>query len=227
MPDLFYKLLFILIAYLLGSIPTGFLIGKAKGIDIRTQGSNNIGATNTARVLGKKYFLLVTLLDGFKGFILVFLFKFNIIPYDWCLLSPMIYGIVAVIGHVFPIFLKFKGGKAVSTTAGVVFGYAPAIFLIGVIAFTIAYLSTKIISVGSIVAASVVLTASIIISILTNQLTSCLFTQPETFYWPINLWFVIGIIILVSIILLKHKTNIDRLKKHEEKQFDLTSKETK
>lgn len=227
MPDLFYQILFLIIAYLMGSIPTGYLIGKSKGIDIRTQGSNNIGATNTARILGKNYFILVTFLDGLKGFLIVFLFKYNILPFNWCLLSPMLYGIASVLGHVFPIFLKFKGGKAVSTSAGVIFGYAPVICLIGIIIFTISYLITKIVSIGSILGASSVLIASIIISLCTDQLTSCLFTRPNTFYWPINLWFLISIIIIVIIIFIKHKTNIQRIKNKEEQQFDLTIKKNK
>ena len=140
MPDLFFQLLFLILAYLIGSIPTGFLIGKSKGIDIRNHGSNNIGATNTARTLGKKYFILVIFLDGLKGFIFVFLFRFGILPHEWCLLSPVLYGISATLGHVFPIYLKFKGGKAVSTGAGVALGYSPIICIIGIIAFIITHL---------------------------------------------------------------------------------------
>lgn len=227
MPNLFYQILFLIISYLIGSIPTGYLIGKSKGIDIREKGSNNIGATNTARVLGKKYFLLVTFLDAMKGFIFVFLFRFNILPYEWCLISPILYGIFAVLGHVFPVFLKFKGGKAVATGAGVALGYSPVICVIGIIAFLASYLPTKIVSIGSIVAASSIMILSIISSILTKQIFLNLNSIPTSSVWPLNLWFVIGVIIIVIIIIIKHKTNINRLMHNEEKQFDLTTNDEK
>lgn len=227
MPNLLFKILFLIIAYLIGSIPTGYLIGKSKGIDIRKHGSNNIGATNTARVLGKKYFVLVTFLDGLKGFILVFLFRFNILPYEWCLLSPILYGIAAVLGHVFPIFLHFKGGKAVATGAGVVLGYSPLICLTGLIAFIIVHLLTKYVSLGSIIGASTIFIASLLASIFTDQLFSSLNSIPTTQTWPINLWYVIGILIIVVIIIIKHKTNINRLVNNVENKFELIEDKNK
>ena len=221
MPDLFYQILFLILAYLIGSIPTGFLIGKSKGVDVREHGSNNIGATNTARVLGKKYFILVILLDGLKGFIFVFLFRFNILPFEWCLLSPILYGIFAVLGHVFPIFLKFRGGKAVATGAGVALGYSPIICLVGIIAFIIVHLATKYVSLGSIIGASSILLFSLISSISTNQIFDNLYSIPSTKVWPLNLWFVIGVFIIVLIIFIKHKANINRLVHNEENKFEL------
>lgn len=219
--DLFFKILFLIIAYLIGSIPTGYLIGKSKGIDIRKHGSNNIGATNTARVLGKKYFILVTFLDGLKGFILVFLFRFHILPYEWCLLSPIVYGIAAVLGHVFPIFLNFKGGKAVSTGAGVALGYSPLICITGLLVFVIVHLITKYVSLGSIIAASTIFFFSLLASILTNQIMDSLTSIPSSKVWPLNLWYVIGILIIVIIIIIKHKTNINRLINNQENKFEL------
>lgn len=219
MPDLFYKLLFLILAYLLGSIPTGFLIGKAKGVDIRNHGSNNIGATNTARLLGKKYFILVAVLDAFKGFIFVFLFRYNYLPSEWCLLSPMLYGIASTLGHVFPIFLKFKGGKAVSTGAGAALGYCPQICLLGIIVFIIILLLTKFVSLGSICGALTICIGSIIASLVKNELTDNLFTTPIDQKWPLNLWYVIGVMIIVTIIIIKHKTNINRLKNKTENKF--------
>lgn len=227
MPNLFYQILFLVLSYIIGSIPTGYLIGKSKGIDIRNKGSNNIGATNTARVLGKKYFLLVTFLDSMKGFIFVFLFRFNILPYEWCLLSPIVYGMAAVLGHIFSVFLKFKGGKAVATGAGVVLGYSPLILIIGVIAFLITYLTTKIVSLGSIIASFTILFTTIIFSLLSKQLLLNLNSIPSANIWPLNLWFVIGVAIIVFIIMIKHKTNINRLVHNEEKQFDMLSNDTK
>ena len=221
MPNLFYQITFLILAYLIGSIPTGFLIGKSKGIDIRKHGSNNIGATNTARLLGKKYFILVMLLDGLKGFIFVFLFRYGFLPHEWCLLSPILYGISASLGHVFPIYLKFKGGKAVSTGAGVALGYSPNICLIGLIAFAITHLITKFVSLGSLVGASSILITSIIVSLINNELMLNLFDIPESKIWPLNLWFLIGVTIIVAIIFIKHKSNIKRLANNEESKFDL------
>lgn len=221
MPDIFFKILFLIIAYLLGSIPTGYLIGKSKGIDIRTQGSNNIGATNTARVLGKKYFIIVTCLDAFKGFIIVFLFRFGFLPHEWCLLSPILYGIASTLGHVFPIFLKFKGGKAVATGAGVALGYSPNVCLIGIIVFIITHLLTKYVSLGSIFAALSILITSVIASIITKDINKNLFSIPLEKKWPLNLWFIIGVTIIVLIIIIKHKSNIKRLKNNEENKFEL------
>lgn len=225
MPNIFYQILFLILSYLIGSIPIGYLIGKAKGIDIRNHGSNNIGATNTARLLGKKFFILVTILDGFKGFIFVFLFRFMILPSEWCLISPIIYGVFAALGHVFSIFLKFKGGKAVATGAGVILGYCPWICIVGVIVFIIVQLTTKIVSLGSLLAASSIFITCIITSLVRNELLLNLYEPPTEGYWPLNLWFIIGIAIIVIIIFIKHKTNIKRISHNEEKQFDLLGKD--
>ncbi|MGV3243890.1 glycerol-3-phosphate 1-O-acyltransferase PlsY [Staphylococcus sp. 11261D007BR] len=139
----------IVISYLIGSIPSGVLIGKLfYKIDIREHGSGNTGATNSFRVLGKPAGFVVTFLDIFKGFIVVFLpmlFDVNV--------PGLLIGIFAIIGHVYPIYLKFKGGKAVATSAGVLLGVNPLLFviLIGVF-FVILYL-TKYVSLSSIIAA--------------------------------------------------------------------------
>ena len=119
------KILLLLTSYLLGSIPFGFIIGKIKGIDVRQVGSKNIGATNTGRALGMKYAVLCFFLDFLKGFIPTFLFRFGIISNEYMILTPALYGFLAILGHVFPIFLKFKGGKAVATGAGFASGYCP------------------------------------------------------------------------------------------------------
>ncbi|MDD4388943.1 MAG: glycerol-3-phosphate acyltransferase, partial [Bacilli bacterium] len=106
----------LIVSYLLGSIPWGVVFGKIKCIDIRKHGSKNIGATNTGRVLGQRYAIYTYILDMVKGAVIVFLFRFNIIPGRYCLLSqPLIYGLAAVLGHTFSVYLKFRGGKAVAT----------------------------------------------------------------------------------------------------------------
>lgn len=221
MPDIFFQILFLILAYLLGSIPWGFLIGKIKGVDIREQGSKNIGATNTGRVLGKKYFYIVSFLDLFKGFIFVFLFRYKILPFKWCLLSPMLYGVVACLGHVFPIYLKFKGGKAVATGAGTVLGYAPLIFLIGAIVFFTTWAISKYVSLGSLFAASVIFICSITYSLVSKEFKQNLFSIPEGKTWPLNIWFVVGVLLIVLLIFIKHKSNIHRLANNEENKFEL------
>ncbi len=112
----------LIIAYLLGSIPSGLWIGQAFfNINIREHGSGNTGTTNTFRILGKKAGMATFMIDFFKGSIatlLPILFQIQGV-------SPLLFGLAAVIGHTFPIFAGFKGGKAVATSAGVVFGFAP------------------------------------------------------------------------------------------------------
>ncbi|NLD26203.1 MAG: glycerol-3-phosphate acyltransferase, partial [Acholeplasmataceae bacterium] len=87
------KIFFLILSYLFGSIPFGFIIGKIKGVDIRDHGSKNIGSTNVGRVLGREYAVLAYLLDMSKGAIFVLLFRFEIIPLEYCLFSPLLYGL--------------------------------------------------------------------------------------------------------------------------------------
>lgn len=217
----FIQILLLIASYIIGSIPFGLVFGKLKGVDIREHGSKNIGATNVGRVLGKKYFFFTFILDCMKGFIFVFLFRFNIIPHEYCLLNPMLYGLAAILGHVFSIFLKFKGGKAVSSSAGALLGYSPIIFLIAITIFIIIYLITKIISISSIITALSVIVLCIVFSLVKQEMFVNLFDVPTTNLWPLNLWFVICCIIIVGIIIIRHKSNIKRLANHTESKFIL------
>lgn len=219
MPDLFYQILFLFIAYLIGSIPSGFLLGKAKGIDLREHGSKNIGATNAARILGKRYFYLILFLDGLKGFIFVFLFRYAILPHEWCLLSPMFYGVAAACGHVFPIYLKFKGGKAVSTSAGAILGYSPILFIIAIVVFVTVFLIKRYISLASLVATFSIFVTAFVISFSRKEFTTSLFSVPKTKLWPFNLWFIVGIIILAFFIFVRHRSNIKRLINNSESKM--------
>jgi acyl phosphate:glycerol-3-phosphate acyltransferase len=107
------------LAYLIGAIPIGFLVAKARGVDISQEGSGNIGATNISRVLGKNLGVLVGVLDFFKSFVPVFLAQ-RFFNQDW---QIMLFSIMPVIGHIFPVWLNFKGGKGVATTFGIIAGY--------------------------------------------------------------------------------------------------------
>ena len=147
MKEKFYKkdgimtLLFVFIlAYLIGSIPTALMVGKVFfGIDIREHGSNNPGATNTLRVLGKKAAVIVLLIDVGKGAIAALLPLFFDVD-----ISPFYPGLIAVIGHCFPIFAGFRGGKAIATTAGMLLVADIQLFFITYICFYSCYLDFEI-----------------------------------------------------------------------------------
>lgn len=138
----------LLIAYLLGSIPTGHLLARAKGIDLRTTGSGNIGAANAMRVLGRKVGYTVMAVDVAKGTAAVLIAE-ALTDSPW----PVIAGAVAVAGHVFPVWLGFKGGKGVATAGGVVIGLMPLAALILIAGWLVICLATRYTSVGSMIAA--------------------------------------------------------------------------
>lgn len=138
-------LLLFLIAYLVGSIPTALLVGKyAFNIDIREHGSNNPGATNTLRVLGKKAAIIVLLVDVSKGILAASLPVLMDVPVD-----PLLPGLIAVVGHCFPIFAGFRGGKAIATTAGVLLVTNIWMFLAAYVAFVFVIFMTKYVFYGS------------------------------------------------------------------------------
>ncbi|MGD9604551.1 MAG: glycerol-3-phosphate 1-O-acyltransferase PlsY [Bacilli bacterium] len=200
----------LIIAYLLGSIPFGYLIGKLRGIDIREHGSKNIGATNIGRVLGFKFAFLAFFLDLLKGALIVFLFRFSIIPQNYCWLSPMTYGLAAVLGHSFSIFINFKGGKAVATTAGVLLGFSPWVFLVGFLVFVTLVIVTKLVSLSSLISSSLTLVVAFVLYFIGFD---PLFRLSVDFYFPL-LHFVIFLIIVF-----RHRDNIVRLIKHQEQPF--------
>lgn len=139
-------------AYLLGSIPSGLWIGrKFFQIDIRQHGSGNLGATNSFRILGKKAGSIVLLMDLLKGSISVFLLK----QMDLHGVSPLIIALFAVIGHTYPLFANFKGGKAVATFAGVILAYQPVLFLIGLGIFILTLAISKMVSFTSMLTISI------------------------------------------------------------------------
>ena len=120
-----FKILIVIVAYLIGSIPTAYILFKIKkGDDIRKYGSGNVGGTNVIRTLGTSWGLLTIILDVIKGFIPV-LIAYLIYPEDLVLVA--IVSVAAVLGHIFPVYIKFKGGKAIATTFGVIIGsFCPA-----------------------------------------------------------------------------------------------------
>lgn len=146
----------ILAAYLIGSIPTGYIIVKLKtGKDIRTIGSGSTGATNVKRVLGKKWFFTVMLLDAFKGALPVILAKLYAGPVDGIGLFPVLAAVAVIIGHSKPIFLQFKGGKSVASGIGTILALNWQVGLMLAVIWGIITYFTKYVSVGSITALAI------------------------------------------------------------------------
>jgi acyl phosphate:glycerol-3-phosphate acyltransferase len=144
--------LWALVSYFLGSIPTSLLVGKAaKGIDLRLVGSKNLGATNLYRTLGWRYAIPVALFDAAKGAIPVLWFGPLAGGGRW---TPLVLGAAAVVGHVFSIFARFRGGKGVATAAGVVLGLAPWAVLLCLVLWAIVVWLTGYVSLGSIIGAA-------------------------------------------------------------------------
>ena len=145
------------IAYLLGSIPTAVWLGKAKyGLDVRDHGSNNAGATNTFRVLGKKPGIVVLTIDILKGLIAVLL-PFIFLDYTWgsdrIIEIQLVCALLAVMGHVLPVFAGFNGGKGVATSLGVIIGVHPPAAGICIGLFLVVFITSNFVSLGAIVAA--------------------------------------------------------------------------
>ena len=150
-----HPLLGVLIAYLAGSIPFAYIAGRANGIDLRTQGSGNLGATNAMRVLGPKWGILVYVADTLKGAIPVLALP-PLIHSSRADLWAIVFGVAAIVGHVRPIFLMGQGGgKGVATTGGVFFGLSWLATLIAFLSFLVALALTRRVSVGSLTAAVV------------------------------------------------------------------------
>lgn len=160
--DLLFILLAAVVAYLLGSIPTAVWFGKTfYNVDVREYGSGNAGATNTFRVLGKKAGIIVLSFDILKGFTATslagLLIAFNIVSYDEFILYKiifyqLIFGLLAVLGHIFPIYVNFKGGKGVATLLGMMLAVNWQITLLCVLIFVLVLFSFKYVSLGSLLA---------------------------------------------------------------------------
>jgi len=206
---IFYKVLCVILAYLFGSFPTGFVLYKIRtGKDIRDVGSGNVGGTNVTRVIGRALGVLTIFVDIIKGFLPVLAIYF-IFPEDLVLLS--IVAVIVVVGHIFPVYLKFKGGKGISTSYGAILGLclmpfidsAPWLRVIPVVAILIAWLTTFAIS-------RIVSLASLVAAIVT----------PLSFYfskYPLPI--VIAAICFFILTFVAHRDNIKRLIKGEEKKL--------
>jgi glycerol-3-phosphate acyltransferase PlsY len=220
MSRLYYQLLTLIpIAYLLGSIPFGLLVARSRGKDPRLEGSKNIGATNVGRLLGGKFFALVFTLDLSKSLLPMLLAGAfvhahfhhgdNILASIFLLWISI--GFAAILGHVFPIFLRFKGGKGVATSAGVFLGLFPYYTLPGLLAiavFIVVFLAKRYVSLASILAAAAFPLAYIAVG--------------QALHWPVfhqQLPLLLFALLVASLVILKHRTNISRLLAGTEHSF--------
>jgi glycerol-3-phosphate acyltransferase PlsY len=207
---------FIAIAYLLGAIPFGFLISRARGIDIRTVGSGNIGATNVLRSVGKSWGILTLIMDALKGLIPAAVFPglaqqaFGIESTE---VMSLTCGCAAIMGHNYPIYLKFKGGKGIATTAGALIGIAPLALIVGFVTFAVTFGISRVVALGSIMAALLI---------------------------PVAAWFLYGsdgllipivLTILGALAVWRHRANIGRILSGTENRIEfgkkLTAKDAK
>jgi len=199
----------VIASYLLGSIPFGYLAGRMAGIDIRNCGSGNVGATNVIRTLGKGYGYPVFALDFLKGFGAV---KISILiatrmQSEWN--PPEMFGIVAaissVLGHSFPLWLRFKGGKGVATSGGALFGLAPVAALVGVAIWIVTFWLTRYVSVASIVAAAALPFVILITTWLSRTTGKLLFYSS---------------LCLAAVVIWRHRSNLSRLIHGTEPRFN-------
>jgi len=198
-----------LISYLIGSVPAGYLAGRVAGIDIQKFGSGNIGATNVVRVLGKRYGYPVFLFDFAKGTAAV---EISILIFNSAHhaevsreLCAILAGVSSVIGHSYPVWLGFKGGKGVATSFGVVFGLIPLAALIAVMVWLIIFGTTRYVSVASMTAA-LALPVTVLVMLyvkLLSGLTLLLFS-----------------ICLAAIVIWRHRSNLSRLMSGTEPHFE-------
>lgn len=190
------------LSYLLGSIPTSVWVGKwFYGIDIREHGSGNAGATNTLRVLGAKAAIPVFVFDVFKGFVIPFLSGYIIeaFPGD-AYLYKIVIGFCAVIGHIYPIFAGFRGGKGVATLLGMTLGISPIPSLIALSVFVVVFAAFRYVSLGSLSAATV------------YPFAVYFFTDPSTSLYVFSIFALV-------LLFYTHRKNIVRLWKGEEHKF--------
>ncbi|MCK5731438.1 MAG: glycerol-3-phosphate 1-O-acyltransferase PlsY [Tenericutes bacterium] len=206
------KYIFILVVYLLGSIPFSYIIGKSfKKEDIRKHGSGNIGTTNAYRVFGKIIGTSVLILDTIKSGLLVFLIKYTGLFDGIEMLHPLFYGFASVLGHIFPVWFKFKGGKGVATSFGLLLAYAPILSVILLPVFFLIQFITKYVSVASCFTTLIVFIIGIFLFFFGKN--------PD-----IDLVFLIILFLSTALIFIKHRSNFERIKNHTESKILLSDK---
>ena len=198
-----------LLAYLVGAIPNGFLLARVKGVDIRKVGSGNIGATNVFRSVSKTLGILTFIADAVKGLVPALVFPMlaawisGVNPPAWL---GLVYAALAIVGHTWPIYLGFKGGKGVATSAGALIGLAPLATGIGFVVWILFFVTSRYVSVASIAAAAAV---------------------PAAAWWLYRdngAALPVFLTVLGAVIILRHKANIQRLATGAEHRFEFKKK---
>jgi glycerol-3-phosphate acyltransferase PlsY len=195
----------IVLGYLFGSLPFSFLVGKLRGVDLRTVGSGNTGASNVWRTCGFRWFVVALSLDVMKGFVPTAL-AYRVLHVDP--LATVLVGLAAMLGHIYPAFLRFKGGKAVATTGGVMFAIHPALIVVSAVVWTVIYKLSGYPSVAS-------LLGIVIIAILSTAMamTGRLFPAFSAFIW-----------VSLVIVFYMHRANIERLMQGTENRIGRKAK---
>ena len=207
----------ILAAYLVGSIPFGFLIGKMRGVDVRTVGSKNIGATNVYRTVGHKWGFLAFFCDFLKGLLPTLGAKAFAAHYsgDAALAYlPLVVGVTTVAGHMWTCFMKFKGGKGIATGFGMLVALTPVLVLVAFAVWVVVMLTSHYVSLGSIVAAAFLMVA---VWLPWYDWFSCGMLRSCKGYHDFPLCILVTV--LCAFAIWKHKTNIIRLRAHAESKI--------
>ncbi len=193
------NILFVIGSYLLGAIPFGLLIGKMAGVDVRLEGSRNIGATNVSRLLGKKFGLMTLVCDVAKGYLPMLAASWFLPDGESKMYLVPLCGVLAVVGHMFPVYLGFKGGKGVATGLGVFLFLSPLAILASLAVFVGAVFFTGFVSAGSLLSSALV---------------------------PLWIWLlggsaiaILAAAVVALLIWIKHHENIGRLVRGEEKSW--------
>lgn len=211
------RLLCVIIGYCFGLFQTAYFYGRMKGIDIRTKGSGNAGTTNTLRVLGTKAGLIVLVGDILKTVAAIFLVRTWVIPAG----SEMEYLLViytaagAILGHNYPFYMQFKGGKGIAATAGLLFSFHPILAVTGVSVFLLIFITTHYVSLGS-------------LAVYAVFLTQLIFLGQRMYFGEISQNLLNEMYVITLLLLLmaywKHRENIQRLWKKEERKTYLFKK---
>ena len=198
-------------AYLLGSVPTGFLVARARGVDIRSVGSQNMGATNVFRVLGKGPGIFVMLADVLKGWAAIALAR-SVIHSHFAdsvglneTIAPILAGLSAILGHIYTYWLQFKGGKGIATSTGVMVALVPVALFICLVTWVVAFVASRYVSVASIAGA---MTLPIATWFTTHDLVLTVVTA-----------------LMAALVIYKHKGNVQRLRNGTENRLNFKKKD--
>ncbi len=224
--EIIYRIISVLIGYVLGNFTMGYFLGKMNNVDLRKEGSGNVGMTNTMRTLGVKAGIITFAVDFIKAvlamFIVYFIFRSRV---DFIGLYMVYAGVGAILGHDFTIFLNFKGGKGIATSAGLVAIMFPKIFFISLAIFLITVLISRYVSLGSLLGS---ISYGILV-IIFGELGWLSFPSIEWLTYPKEYMGEIYFIMLfaTALAIFQHRENIARLVKHEERKVSFSKSKKK